>query len=1135
MIVGNRNIRRPLARAASALALVFAAFASVIAPQTALADGTAQTLPFSQNWSNTGLITANDDWSGVPGIVGYRGDDLTSATGADPQTVLGDGTAIVDVNINQTNPNTFNTGGVAEFEITDPVVALTGSGTADAPFILFNLNTNGFQSVNVAYNLRDLDASADNAVQPVALQFRVGSSGDFTNVPAGFVADATTGPSLANLVTPVSATLPAAAGNQALVQVRVITTNAASNDEWVGVDDIVIGAPLVGDTAPTVASTTPADGANAVATDTTVTVTFSEPVTAAPGAFSLNCGADQPLSVSGGEASYTLDPNADLPFDTNCTLTISAAQVSDTDGTPTPLAADFTASFTTAVVPGSCPAATLVTIGSVQGTGTASPVGGAAVAVQGRVVGDFQGASALNGFYLQDAGDGDAASSDGIFVFTNTPDVAEGDLVQVSGTVSEQFTLTQLTGATVTTCDIATPPTITPAVIDLPTSDLERFESMSVSFPEQLSVTENFQLGRFGELVLSSDGRLFNPTNIVDPTDDPASENENDENNKAAVTTLQDANNARRILLDDGSGVQNPATVPYLSAQGTRRIGDTVSNLTGVLSFGFSAYRVQPTVAPAFVDSNPRPATPPAVGGTLRVASFNVLNYFNTFDQPGETCFPSNVQDDCRGANSQAEFDRQRAKIFAALQGLNADVVGLIEIENDGDGASSAVADLVSGLNAVAGSGTYSYTLDPAGYGPNAGAGVFPGGDDAIKVAFIYQPSRVTPVGPAVASDSAAFANARAPIAQTFRQNSTGALFTAINNHFKSKSGTGDDANADQGDGQGNFNADRVAQARALLGFISTITTASGDADVLVLGDLNAYNQEDPIDVLRAGGLTNLIDDGTAYSFVFGAQSGSLDHALASASMVAQVSGAEKWHINADEPLVLDYNLEFKSAAVQALNQGTPFRSSDHDPVLIGLELTRPNGAPTAALTAGSCLGSGLLSGSYLLTVGDAETPTSQLKVTTSSSNTALVPQRAVVVLGKGTTRLIAIGANDRSSGSAVITFTVGDGTTSTTTSITVLVGTSQANTLNGGEGADLVFGQSGNDTITTLGGPDVICGGNGNDAIDAGAGNDALLGENGDDTMTGGAGADRFNGGRGRDQATDFTPSQGDIAIDIR
>ncbi|HLO14966.1 MAG TPA: hypothetical protein VK206_09055, partial [Anaerolineales bacterium] len=222
--------------------------------QSAQADNTVQSLPFSQNWSNTGLITTSDDWSGVPGIIGYRGDGLTSTTGVDPQTVVADGTGVIDVNANQTNPNTFTTGGVAEFDtLADPVVALQGSGTARAPFLLLHLNTTGLSNITVAYNLRDIDGSADNAIQPVALQYRVGSSGNFTNLPAGFVADASTGPSLATLVTSVSVVLPATADNQPLIQVRVITTDAVGSDEWVGVDDInVSGTPIIN--APVIAN-----------------------------------------------------------------------------------------------------------------------------------------------------------------------------------------------------------------------------------------------------------------------------------------------------------------------------------------------------------------------------------------------------------------------------------------------------------------------------------------------------------------------------------------------------------------------------------------------------------------------------------------------------------------------------------------------------------------------------------------------------------------------------------------------------------------------------------------------------------------------------------------------------------------
>jgi cysteine-rich repeat protein len=232
-------------RHARSLLAAASAFALLSPTLTARADTTAQSLPFSQNWSNPALITTSDDWSGVPGITGFRGDGLT---GSDPQTILvADSPGVVDVNANQTNPNTFATGGVTEFDLSDDVVALAGSGTAGAPYLLVTLATTGRTSVVVTYNLRDIDGSTDNAVQPVALQYRIGTSGVFTNVPAGFVADASSGPSLATLVTPVTATLPAAANDQSVVQLRIMTVNASGNDEWIGIDDISItGTPITG-------------------------------------------------------------------------------------------------------------------------------------------------------------------------------------------------------------------------------------------------------------------------------------------------------------------------------------------------------------------------------------------------------------------------------------------------------------------------------------------------------------------------------------------------------------------------------------------------------------------------------------------------------------------------------------------------------------------------------------------------------------------------------------------------------------------------------------------------------------------------------------------------------------------------
>ncbi len=326
-------------------------------------DNSPQTIPFSQNWTNTGLISTSDDWSGVPGIAGYRGDNLTAATGVDPQTIVASGDSVIDVNANQTNPNTFTTGGVSEFDgIGDPVVALQGSGTADAPFILLHLNTTGKFGVNVAYNLRDIDGSTDNSIQPVALQYRVGSTGDFTNLPAGFVADASNGPSDATLVTPVSVLLPGAADNQAEVQVRIITSNAIGNDEWIGIDDINVTAGAVPTPTITVIGGPLSFGTAAVGTSSseqTYTVSGAD-LTAdisinAPAGFEVSTttgsgfGSSVTLTQSGGSVSTTtiyarFTPVSSGPASGNITNASTGAVTQDVAVSGTGIPAGFTLS-----------------------------------------------------------------------------------------------------------------------------------------------------------------------------------------------------------------------------------------------------------------------------------------------------------------------------------------------------------------------------------------------------------------------------------------------------------------------------------------------------------------------------------------------------------------------------------------------------------------------------------------------------------------------------------------------------------------------------------------------------------------------------------------------------------------------
>jgi predicted extracellular nuclease len=901
----------------------------LLSPLPAFADATPQTLPFAQDWSNTGMITADDNWSGVPGIIGYRGDSITGATGADPQTLLGEGTITIDALANQTAPNTFTTGGVAEFQLANPTIALNGSGTADAPGIVIHLNTLGRKNITVAYLLRDLDGSADNSVQQVALQYRIGATGSFVNVPAGYVADASGGPGLATLTTPVSVTLPAAADNQALLQVRIITSNAVGNDEWIGVDDISVTGALLDEVNQPIVASCPATmsvdqgigGSLLLSASDADSVVNAGSIVSAPvagislgafnGAMADGESASVALQVAGSLAagSYPVEisfANNELQS-TSCVLNVSVSGI-----TPIPL---------------------------IQGNGASSPLLGQNLTTLGVVTRVNN-----NGFFIQDeVGDGDTATSDGIFVFTGgTPPAAAaaGNLVRVTGTVAEYATgtgadaiarpVTEITGPTVTL--VSGGHTIAPTVITLPEAvegELERYEGMLVTIDTPLAASQNFFQGRYGQVTLSAGGRLEKPSNRY-----PA--------NSAEAASMADDNARRRILLDDGTSIQNPNPTPYLGADNTLRAGDTIPAITGVIDYGLatnftdglSDYKIHPTAAVVFSRANPRPVAPSAVGGNIRVGSFNVLNYFTTLDAAGSAgCLPSGTRSDCRGADSAAEFTRQQDKIVRAIAALDADAVGLMEIENNGN---AAVQSLVNALNAFVGAGSYAAVNLPAG-----GTGT-----DAIRVAMIYKPGKLT-LGSAALSDTNPIHN-RPPLAQTFVA-ANGEKFTVVVNHFKSKGScpTAGDVNADQGDGQGCWNALRTAQAQALRGFVTTLQASAADSDVIVIGDLNAYGKEDPILDLTDNGYVDQVArfDSFGYSYVFDGEAGYLDHALATPSLGAQVTGAAHWRINADEPSIIDYNLEFKQPACATCGpdyySNTVYRSSDHDPVLVGLSLVK--------------------------------------------------------------------------------------------------------------------------------------------------------------------------------------------------
>jgi predicted extracellular nuclease len=585
-------------------------------------------------------------------------------------------------------------------------------------------------------------------------------------------------------------------------------------------------------------------------------------------------------------------------------------------------------------------------ISTVQGAGATSPIVGQTVVIDAVVTGIFPG---LQGFYLQEEPgdyDDDPATSEGIFVFRGTlPEgVGVNDNVRVEGVVAE-FTstspsgvvssLTQIANSTVVDCDLP-PVVIEPTEVELPRtapSDLEPFEGMLVTMPQSLVISEYFNYDRFGEVVLTSE-RQLTPTAEVEPGPDAV---------QAAIENSLD-----RITIDDGRSTQNPDPAIHpgngevFDLGNLFRGGDLVKDITGVIDHTFGLYRLQPTAYGTFTVANPRPAAPAKVGGNVQVASFNVLNYFSTLDLGPDICGPLGNQE-CRGADNETELVRQRDKIVAAITAIDADVVGLIEIENHA--ADEAVGDLVASLNAVAGDGTY----DAIETGPIGG--------DAIKVAFIHQPASVTPVGDFAILDSSVDARFidtlnRPVLAQTYRDNVDGGVFTVAVNHLKSKGSSCDAVgDPDTGDGSANCNQTRTAAAEALVDWLATDPTGSGDDDVLIIGDLNAYDKETPIDAIVAGSDDSVGTDDDyvdliaqflgehAYSYVFDGQVGYLDHALANVDLADQVTGATVWLINADEPDLIDYDTSFKQPAQDAIYAPDPYRSSDHDPVIVGLDV----------------------------------------------------------------------------------------------------------------------------------------------------------------------------------------------------
>ena len=564
----------------------------------------------------------------------------------------------------------------------------------------------------------------------------------------------------------------------------------------------------------------------------------------------------------------------------------------------------------------------------VQGSGDATPVSGVELVVEGVVT---LVTPALDGFFIQEEDadqDTDPATSEALFVFLNglaMPQITAGDTVRVLGVAGEAFGKTQIAANEFQI--IGSGSAVSQTAFTLPLNEatnLEAIENMLLLTSGDLVVAGTSQYARLGEVVVASE-RLYVPTHLYLP-DSP----------EAIALAAENENN--QFILDDlENGLYNmPATFGDFSTANTVRTGSVITNSTFVMDYSFSNYRLRPVGNVNYVPAQ-RPVRP-SLDGNIKVASYNVLNLFNG-DGNGDG-FPTS-----RGGETFKEYQEQLDKIIEALVGLDAAVIGLMEIENDGFGPQSAIAQLTDALNARYGEGVYAFV----------NLGEPEAGSDEITNGILYNTSAVMPASDvkiltsnnSITDDNGPLFDTdrnRPSIAQTFVVQETGDTFVVNVNHLKSKGsscGAGDDSE----NGQGSCNLTRTRAAQALHVWLAS---TFADQAIMIVGDLNSYGQEDPIITLADAGYADVARQSggpTTYSYSFDNQFGSLDYVLANAKAQALITGVAVWHINADEPRVFEYpDTFFATSIAKPLGYGdaSEYRSSDHDPVVVSLTFQTP-------------------------------------------------------------------------------------------------------------------------------------------------------------------------------------------------
>ena len=589
----------------------------------------------------------------------------------------------------------------------------------------------------------------------------------------------------------------------------------------------------------------------------------------------------------------------------------------------------------------------------------------------------------LEGFTIQTPGTGGTwdptrTASDGLFVFMEKSSATMpsiGECVVVKGKVAEYSGVKNATAATQSLTQLL-PQSITAAadcdpvkpteLSGVPTQDqMEALESMLVLPKDTWTITDNYKTNRYGTLSLTPGTEVLRTaTDVVAPG--------------AAAQAYEAENAAKTIDLDDASTTDltnfkqngHKERYAYLANGAPARVGYHVTfTKPVVLESRFGSFVFQPTQMTAGnPDRSPvtitgeRPAAP-SVSGDTKVATFNVLNYFSDLGENEPGCKGYEDRDhkyvtdkNCklRGAWSSQAFANQQTKIVQAINTIDADVVALEEIENpvasgvstDRDGA---LKSLVNALNAAAGSEVWAYVPSPS---------TVPANEDVIRIAFIYKKAKIAPVGDSVIYDDPAYTGlARQPLAQEFKPitdaNHEGKNFVVIANHFKSKgsapknlSGAEAAANTDNGDGQGNSNGVRVKQARAL----ATFAQRFNGTPTLLVGDFNAYTKEDPLKVLTDAGWAHESGHGDS-SYVYGGRSGSMDHVFANSAAHPLITEVKSWAVNAQESIAFEYSRANYNAYL-AFEADNPYRASDHNPEIIGLNLITPIAQPPVGPSA---------------------------------------------------------------------------------------------------------------------------------------------------------------------------------------